>query len=72
MESSPADVLTLAAVTAALQSNAAATPRACFESQLSRSRVDYVRAVSILLGGDQEQVAAFLGTDGSLVEATLK
>jgi len=72
MESSPADVLTLAAVTAALQSNAAATPRACFESQLSRSRVDYVRAVSILFGGDQERVAAFFGTDISLVEATLK
>jgi DNA-binding NtrC family response regulator len=72
MESGPADVLTFAAVTAALQSNAAATPRACFEAQLSRCRVDYVRAVSILLGGDQDQVAAFLDADGALVEAALK
>ena len=72
MESSSGDVLKLAAVMGALHSNAAETPRACFEAQLSRSRVDYVRAASTLLGGDQEQVAAFFGADVSLVEATLK
>jgi len=72
MESNPGDVLTHAAVSAALQSGATASPRARFEAQLSRSRVDYVRAASILFGRDMAKVSAFLGTDVSVVEATLK
>ena len=72
MESSPGDVLTLAAVTAALQSNAAASPRARFEARLSGARVDYVRAASVLLGGTRAKVAAFFGTDTTVIEATLK
>ena len=72
MESNPGDVLTLAAVMAALHANAVALPRACFEAQLSRSRVDYAQAASILFEGDKAQVAAFFGTDISVIEATLK
>jgi DNA-binding NtrC family response regulator len=72
MKSSPGDVLTLASVTAALQSTAVASPRARFESRLSRARVDYVRAISILLGGEKAKVAAFFGTDTTVIEATLK
>jgi DNA-binding NtrC family response regulator len=72
MESNPGDVLTLAAVTSALQSTAAASPRARFEARLSRARVDYVRAASILFGSDKAKVAAFFGTDTTVIEATLK
>ncbi|CAA6678908.1 MULTISPECIES: response regulator [unclassified Lentimonas] len=72
MESNPGDVLTLAAVMTALHSNTAATPRACFEAQLLSSRVDYVRAASILFEGDNTQVSAFYGTDLTVIEATLK
>ena len=72
MESAPGDVLTLAAVTSALQSTEADSPRARFEARLSRARVDYVRATSILFGGDEVKVAAFFGTDTSVIEATLK
>ena len=72
MESNPGEVLMLSAVTAALQSTALASPRARFEARLSRARVDYVRATSILLGGDKAKVAAFFGTDTTVIEATLK
>ena len=72
MESDPGDVLTLAAVTSALQSTAAASPRARFEARLARARVDYVRAASILFGGDKAKVSAFFGTDTTVIEATLK
>lgn len=72
METEPGDVLTLAAVTSALQSTVAASPRAHFEAHLSRARVDYVRAVSILLGSDQARIADFFGTDTTVIEATLK
>jgi DNA-binding NtrC family response regulator len=72
MESNPGEVLMLSAVTSALQSAMLASPRARFEARLSRARVDYVRATSILLGGDKAKVAAFFGTDTTVVGATLK
>lgn len=71
MESAAGDVLTLAAVTSALQSTEAASPRARFEARLSRARVDYVRATSILFGGDKAKVAAFFGTDTTVIEGTI-
>ncbi|MFQ3226441.1 MAG: two-component system nitrogen regulation response regulator NtrX [Lentimonas sp.] len=72
MESNPGDVLALAAVAAAVQSNTAASPRARFEASLSHARVDYVRAALILLGGDKAKVSAFFATDVTVIEATLK
>lgn len=72
VKSASGDVLTLAGVTAALQSAVAASPRIRFEAHLSSARVDYVRAVSILLGGDKAKAASFLGTDATVIEATLK
>ena len=72
MESNPGEVLMLSAVTAALQSTTLASPRARFESRLSHTRVDYVRAASILFEGDKAKVAAFFGTDTAVIEATLK
>lgn len=72
MEANPGDVLTLAAVTVALHSTVSSSDRARFESRLSRARVDYVRAVSILLSSDKAKVSAFFGTDTSVIEATLK
>lgn len=62
----------LSAVTAALQATTLASPRARFESRLSHTRVDYVRAASILFEGDKAKVAAFFGTDTTVIEATLK
>ena len=72
MEVDQGSVLTLAAVTAALQSSVMASPRSRFEADLSRARVDYVRAASILFRGDETKVAAFFGTDTTVIEATLK
>lgn len=72
MDTKPGDVLSLAAVVAAVQSNEAATPRARFEARLSSARVDYVRAASILFGGERARVAAFFGADTTAIEATLK
>jgi DNA-binding NtrC family response regulator len=72
METNPGDVLTLAALTAAVQVSAAASPRARFEAHLSSTRVDYVRAASILFGGDRLKVSNFFGTDTGVVEGVLK
>ena len=72
METNPGDVLTLGALNTALQVSAAASPRARFEASLSTTQVDYVRAVSILFGGDRLKVANFFGTDTTTTEAVLK
>lgn len=72
METNPGDVLTLAALNVALQVNSAASPRARFEANLSSTQVDYVRAVSILFGGDRLKVSKFFGIDTNTAEAVLK
>jgi len=71
MEASPGDVLTLGALNAALQVSAAASPRARFEAHLSSVQVEYVRAVSILFGGDRLKVANFFGVDAATTKALL-
>jgi DNA-binding NtrC family response regulator len=72
LDSQTGDVLTLDSVTSALQSNLDTFSHDKFGEQLALARIDYVRASSILLNGDHEQVAAFWGTDTSAIEATLK
>jgi two-component system response regulator HydG len=71
MAANPSDVLTLGALNTALQVCAAASPRARFEAHLSSIQVEYVRAVSILFGGDRLEVANFFGVDAASTEALL-
>jgi DNA-binding NtrC family response regulator len=72
MDADPTDVLTLAAVTSALRSIVASSPRGRLEASLSAMRIDYVRAVLMLCGDDQAATAAFFGTDTTVIKATLK
>ncbi len=63
IDSDPGDLLTAAAVRAALQAETGASPRARFESHLSSHQVDLIRAASILLAGEHARVARFFGSD---------
>jgi DNA-binding NtrC family response regulator len=71
IEANPGDVLTLGALNTALQVSAAASPRARFEAHLSSVQVEYVRAISILFGGDRLKVANFFGVDAATTAALL-
>lgn len=68
----PGDVITHAAVKSALKVTEGVSPRTRFESHLSSQQVDYLRAVSILFGGDRSKTAGFFGTDVNAIEAKLK
>ena len=72
MDSHAADVLTDAAVNAALQVCSAASAKARFETRLSALHTDYVRAVAVLFGGDRGKVADFFGTDPITTAAVLR
>jgi DNA-binding NtrC family response regulator len=72
IENNPGDVITHAAVKSALRVSEAASPRACFESHLSSQQVDYLRAGSVLFGGDLSKTASFFGTDVNAIEAKMK
>ncbi|MGB0414380.1 MAG: response regulator, partial [Coraliomargarita sp.] len=72
MESEPPDIITNAALQSVVRSMVVASPHACFMTRLSRVRVDYVRAVSVLLGGDNTRVATFFGTEVVEIEGILK
>ena len=72
MDSHAADVLTDAAVDAALQVCSAASAKARFETCLSALHTDYVRAVAVLFGGDRGKVADFFGADPITTAAVLR
>lgn len=72
LENKPGDVVTHAAVKSALRPSEGASPRARFESYLSSQQIDYLRAVSILFGGDRRKTARFFGTEVTSVEAKMK
>jgi len=72
IEDNPGDVITHAAVKSALRVEEGASPRTRFESHLSSQQVDYIRAASVLFGGDRSKTASFFGTDVTAVEAKMK
>ena len=72
VEDNPGDVITHAAVKSALRVSSGASPRTLLESHLSSQQVDYLRAATVLFGGDRSRVASFLGTDVSTIEAKMK
>jgi len=72
VDQNPGDVITHAAVKSALKVAEGASPRARFESHMSSQQVDYLRAVSILLGGDRSKTASFFGTDVTTIEAKMR
>ncbi len=72
IDQNPGDVISHAAVKAALKSSEGASARARFESHLSSQLVDYLRAASILFGGDRSQTASFYGTDVTSIEAKMR
>jgi len=72
LELSSEHVISLVAVSSALQSTIAATPRARVEAHLSSARNDYLRATAILLDSENSKVASFYGTEERLIESALK
>jgi DNA-binding NtrC family response regulator len=72
LEKHPGDMITHAAVKSALRVTEGASPRARFDSHLSSQQVDYLRAASILFGGDRSKTASFFGTDVNAIEAKMK
>lgn len=68
----PGDVISHAAVKSALRIEEGASPRTRFESHLSSQQVDYIRAASVLFGGDRSKTASFFGTDVNAIEAKMK
>lgn len=65
-------MITHAAVKSALRVSEGASLRARFESHLSSQQVDYLRAASVLFGGDRSKTASFFGTDVNAIEAKMK
>ena len=72
MEAGAAEVFSSVALQAAVRSLAAASPHSRFMARLSSVRVDYVRAVSVLMGGENTRVAGFFGAEVADIEAILK
>lgn len=72
MEAGTPDIISHAALQSAVRSLTVASPHARFMARLSSVRVDYVRAVSVLLGGDSARVAAFFGAEVAEVEGILR
>ena len=72
METGAPDIISNVALQSAVRSMTVASPHARFMTRLSSVRVDYVRAVSVLMGGDRARVAAFFGAEVADIEAILK
>jgi DNA-binding NtrC family response regulator len=72
IDENPGDVITHAAVKSALKVSKAVSPRTRFESHLSSQQDDYLRAASILFGGDRSRTAKFYGIDANVIESKLK
>lgn len=68
MECAPGEVLTQQAVEDALQAVMASSPRGLVVKYLVGRQIDYLGAVTQLLGGDSEKVAAFFGSEVAKVE----
>jgi DNA-binding NtrC family response regulator len=68
LEDHPGDIITHAAVKSALKFNEHVSLRTRVESHLSSQKIDYLRAATILLGGDRDQTASFFGTDVNTIE----
>lgn len=72
LEMGATDVLTANALQAAVRSQEVISPRARFLGRLSSAGVDYLRAASVLCGGDSSRVALIFGTDSGEVDKLLK
>ncbi len=72
MEAGAPDVLSSVALQSAVRSQVAASPHSRFVTRLSSVRVDYVRAVAVLFGGENSKVASFFGAEVADIEAILK
>jgi len=72
LDDNPGDVITHAAVKSALKVSVGASPRTRLESHLSSQQIDYLRAVSILFGGDRSKTANFFDTDVTAIEDKMK
>lgn len=68
MEHASGEVLTKLAVEDALQQVIASSPRGLVEKYLIGRQVDYIGAVSKLLGGDHQKIATFFGSEVAKVE----
>jgi len=65
-------MITHAAVKSAIKVSEVASPRALMISHLSSQQTDYLRAASILFGGDRSKTASFYGTDVIRIEDKIK
>jgi DNA-binding NtrC family response regulator len=72
LRDNPGDVITYAVAKSVLNASEGASPRTRFESHLSTQQVNYIRAASILLGGDHVKTARFFGTEVALIDARMK
>jgi len=72
LQDNPGDVITYAVAKSVLNASEGASPRIRFESHLSTQQVNYIRAASILLGGDHVKTARFFGTEVALIDARMK
>jgi DNA-binding NtrC family response regulator len=72
VEASPGDMISQAAVKAALEMKAGASPRERTETYLLNQQIDCVRAAVILFGGDRSKAASFYGAELSAIEAKIK
>lgn len=72
IDDNPGDMITHAAVKSAIKVSEVASHRALVESHLSSQQIDFLRAASILFGGDRSKTASFYGTDVNRIEDKIK
>lgn len=72
MELGASDIISNVSLQSTVRSMVVASPRSRFMTRLSSVRVDYVRAVSVFMGGDRSRVATFFGAEVADIEAILK
>lgn len=72
MEPGTPDIISSSTLQSAVRSMTAASPHIRFVTRLSSVRVDYIRAVAILMGGDSARVASFFGSEVADIEGILK
>ncbi|MGB0415869.1 MAG: sigma-54-dependent transcriptional regulator [Coraliomargarita sp.] len=72
MEAGARDILTAVSLQSSIRSQESASPRSRFLGRLSSARIDYVRAISVLCGGDHKRTAVMLGTDSMEIDKLIK
>ncbi|ADE54334.1 sigma-54-dependent transcriptional regulator [Coraliomargarita akajimensis] len=66
------DIIRLVDMQSAVRAQEVVSPRARFVGRLMRAKVDYIRAVTVLNGGDYNKTADFFGVELATIEDAIK